>query len=124
MPIRGRPFQPGHAKVGGRRRGTPNNATHQIRSIARGLLEDPAYQRALRQRLIAGSAQRIEQLLYVYAYGSPDPRHVTRDDTPVDIQLNIDPPLALRTTAQPINATSCHSSLNQGRLLSSDPHIQ
>jgi len=49
-----------------------------VRELSRGLLEDPEYQRRLRQRLISGGlAPAIEILLYHYAYGKPtdQPEH-------------------------------------------------
>lgn len=64
-------FQSGHRKVGGRKQGTPNKATVEIKEFARNILEDPAYQKRLRVRIIQGKAERIEALLYHYAYGKP-----------------------------------------------------
>ena len=65
------PFQKGKQKTGGRKAGTPNKATVEIRELARSLLEDPAYQEKLKRRLRSGRAQQIEGLLYHYAYGKP-----------------------------------------------------
>ena len=70
-PRRGRPFEKGHARVGGRKPGVPNKSTVEIRTVARNLLENAAYQRALVERLRKGRAERIEALLYHYAYGVP-----------------------------------------------------
>lgn len=64
-------FQKGKKKTGGRKAGTPNKATVEIKELAQSLLEDPAYRKALTRRLRAGRAQRIEELLYHYAYGKP-----------------------------------------------------
>ena len=64
-------FQQGHKKTGGRMKGTPNKATVEIKELAREILEDPAYQKHLRVRIIQGKAERIEALLYHYAYGRP-----------------------------------------------------
>src|SRR2546425_10639788 len=63
-------FQPGHKKVGGRTKGTPNKATVQARELARDLL-GPKYQERLRQRLLAGEAGSMETLLWQYAFGRP-----------------------------------------------------
>jgi len=64
-------FQRGKPKTGGRKQGTPNKATVEIKELAREILEDPAYQKRLRVRIIRGEAERIETLLYHYAYGKP-----------------------------------------------------
>lgn len=74
MPETPTTFRPGHRKVGGRRKGTPNKATPEIREAARQLVEDPAYRVALRRRLIAGKASHMETLLFHYAYGRPADR--------------------------------------------------
>lgn len=70
-------FQAGHRKVGGRKKGTPNSATVEIRDFARVMLENPAYRTALKARLISGKAPHMETLLYHYAYGKP--REATED---------------------------------------------
>jgi hypothetical protein len=64
-------FQQGKNKTGGRKPGTPNKATVEIKDLARSLLEDPLYLQNLKERLRSGKAQRIEELLYHYAYGKP-----------------------------------------------------
>ena len=58
-------------KTGGRRAGTPNKATLEIRDAARRLLEEPAYLRSVRARLLEGKAPQLEVLLHHYAYGKP-----------------------------------------------------
>lgn len=55
----------------GRPKGALNKATLAIKEIATGLLEDPAYQTSLAERLIAGKAPHMETLLHHYAYGKP-----------------------------------------------------
>jgi hypothetical protein len=67
-------FAKGKAKTGGRKAGTPNKATAEIKDVARSLLEDPVYQAKLKRRLRDGKAPQIEQLLYHYAYGKPKER--------------------------------------------------
>jgi hypothetical protein len=57
--------------MGGRTLGTPNKATLQIKDLARSMLEDPLYRKKLKERLRIGKAQRIEELLHLYAYGKP-----------------------------------------------------
>ena len=64
-------FQPGHRKVGGRRAGVPNKATAELRQLAAQLINDPAYHKRLRERLLNGDAGRIEPLLWQYACGKP-----------------------------------------------------
>jgi hypothetical protein len=65
------PFQKGKKKTGGRTAGTPNKGTTEIKELARSLLKDPTYLEKLKRRLQTGRAQRIEELLYHYAYGKP-----------------------------------------------------
>lgn len=67
-------FRKGKPKTGGRKAGTPNKATAEIKDVARSLLEDPAYQAKLKQRLRDGKAPQIEALMYHYAYGKPKER--------------------------------------------------
>ena len=55
----------------GRPKGARNKHTTDIHQIAQRLLEDPDYQAASRQRLIAGEAGAVEILLYHYCYGKP-----------------------------------------------------
>lgn len=60
---------------GGRKRGTPNHTTLEVRTIARGFIDDPAYRTALKARLEAGTAGAMEQLLWQYGHGRPtEPR--------------------------------------------------
>lgn len=55
----------------GRPKGVPNKVTQDVRELARELVEDPAYRRRLRERLIAGEARQMEPLLWHYAFGKP-----------------------------------------------------
>ena len=66
---RGRPK--GAPRTGGRKKGTPNKATREIREASQALLENPAYIAALKTRLREGTAGAVEPLLYHYAYGKP-----------------------------------------------------
>jgi hypothetical protein len=70
----GRPFQKGHTLSTGRRKGSLNNRTKEVREFAQRVLEDAQYQRSLKVRLRNGTAPHIEQLLYHYAYGKPADR--------------------------------------------------
>ena|SRR2546426_9091159 len=65
------PFHRGHKKFGGRRAGVPNKGTAEMRALAARLIDDPVYQKRLRQRLLGGEAGRIELLLWQYACGKP-----------------------------------------------------
>src|SRR5436309_3025936 len=67
----GMPFEPGHKKVAGRKAGTPNKLSGEAREVARRLLGDAEYQRSLQKRLIRGEAQRMELLLWTFAFGRP-----------------------------------------------------
>ena len=58
-------------KTGGRKRGTPNTATREIKTLAARLLNDKTYLRNLRIRLRLGEAGPVEVMLYHYAYGQP-----------------------------------------------------
>jgi hypothetical protein len=67
----------GRKTGGGSRKGKPNKATVGIRTLARSFVDDPAYQEALRARLLEGTAGGMEQLLWSYAFGKPP---LTSDD--------------------------------------------
>jgi len=73
-------FQPGHKKIGGRTKGTPNKATVLARELARDLL-GPKYLERLRQRLVAGEAGGMEGLLWQYAFGRPVTEPTANDHT-------------------------------------------
>ena len=64
-------FHKGKPKTGGRQAGTPNKGTVEIKEFARSTLEDPLYQKRLRDRVIQGKAPQLEVLLFHYAYGKP-----------------------------------------------------
>jgi hypothetical protein len=68
----------------GRPPGRPNKATHEIRQLAQSLLTDPQYLKALRQRLREGTAGRIEDLLYQYAWGAPSTTSIDAPRDPSD----------------------------------------
>ena len=77
-------FQKGKPKTGGRKAGTTNKATVEIKELARSLLEDPVYQAKLTQRLRDGAAAQIEQMLYHYAYGKPKERFEVSKETTLE----------------------------------------
>jgi hypothetical protein len=74
-------------KTGGRRAGTPNKATLKIRDAARRLLEDPAYLRSVRARLLDGKAPQLEVLLHHYAYGKPKDVVEQQGNQPIIVQV-------------------------------------
>ena len=67
----GRPFPPGHKKLGGRKKGTPNRVSAEMRAFLKSVIESPEYQDALRARMIAGRAAHMEQLAAYYTLGKP-----------------------------------------------------
>jgi hypothetical protein len=84
-------FKAAHQKVGGRKSGTPNKATVEIKEFARSVLEDPLYQKCLRDRVMQGKAPQIEVLLFHYAYGKPKEHFsVERGPTLEELVLGID----------------------------------
>lgn len=72
MPGRARVGRPkGTPKTGGRKKGTPNKATVEIKAFAREFLARPAYRKSLQRRVDAGKAPHMEPLLHYYAHGKP-----------------------------------------------------
>jgi hypothetical protein len=63
------PFEKGHPRISGRRKGVPNQATQDVRELARAIISDPEYLRGLRERVCAGRAASMEPMLWHYAYG-------------------------------------------------------
>jgi hypothetical protein len=59
------------APGGGRKPGSVNKVTHQIRNIAQKMVNDPTYRKELRKRLHAGDAPQLEIRMWEYAYGKP-----------------------------------------------------
>jgi hypothetical protein len=68
--MRGKPFEPGDPRAG-RKPGSVNKRTVQVRDICRRLLLDPGYQEALQKRLREGKAGSLEPTLWQYAFGAP-----------------------------------------------------
>ena len=68
-----RPGRPkGHPKTGGRKKGSPNKVTLEIREAARALVEDPEGQQTLLLQYRKGNLNpSVLQMLYHYAYGKP-----------------------------------------------------
>jgi hypothetical protein len=45
--------------------------TVEVRALAQRIVTNPAYQRRLHRRLLAGTAPQLEALLWQYAFGKP-----------------------------------------------------
>lgn len=62
----------GSPKTGGRKKGTPNKVTVEVKDVCRRLVEDPEYLASLQTRLKAGTMQSgLESMIWAYAYGKP-----------------------------------------------------
>lgn len=83
---RGRPFEKGDARAG-RPKGTPNKATAEAKEACSALVDDPAYRKKLKERLLSGKlAPAVELMLWYYAKGKPKETHeVSLLDSPVTI---------------------------------------
>ena len=56
----------------GRRKGVPNKATLEVRQFCASIVDDPAYQRSIRERAFAGELPpAMEALLWHYRFGKP-----------------------------------------------------
>ena len=65
-------FKPGHKKLGGRKKGTPNKATTELKAIFREILEDPKGIEKLRQQFRAGLLPpQTFTLMCYYVMGKP-----------------------------------------------------
>jgi hypothetical protein len=71
----------------GKPKGAISKATRDIREFARECLESPEYVRRLKDRLTAGKAPHMEQLLAHYAYGKP--KDVVEINTPRPIIVDL-----------------------------------
>lgn len=66
------PFEKGHPKYGGRKKGTPNKLSVDFRAFARDLAKDEKYRANLMQRARAGKlAPQVEVLMLQYVAGKP-----------------------------------------------------
>ncbi len=64
----------------GRPKGMANKVTIEVRELAQRIVMDPAYQRSLHRRLLAGTAPQLEALLWQYAFGKPRDKIEDRED--------------------------------------------
>jgi len=58
-------------KTGGRRKGTPNRATREIKAATSAFLSSPAYLASAEERILKGEAPHLETLWHHYAFGKP-----------------------------------------------------
>lgn len=63
-------FTPGHTRVGGRRKGTPNKATVAWKEFVTDLCQDPAVQRATRRSVLKGKTELVFKAAE-HAFGKP-----------------------------------------------------
>jgi acyl-CoA-binding protein len=81
-------FQKGKSgNPAGKKPGTVNKVTRDIREFARECLESPDYVRRLKGRLEAGKAPHMETLLAHYAYGKP--KDVVEINTPKPLLVDL-----------------------------------
>lgn len=66
-------FKPGDKKPegSGRKPGQTNKATAEMVQFCREFLTSPEYQAKLKDRILRGKAERVEQLMHHYAFGKP-----------------------------------------------------
>ena len=89
---KGKPFQKGDPRAG-RPKGRKNNATLEVKELARRMVENEAYQRRLQARMVKGKIPpAVETMLWYYAYGKPRERvEVTGEGgAPVAFTLKLD----------------------------------
>src|SRR5262245_15903449 len=68
---RGRPFEKGRKKTGGRKKGTPNATTKEVQLWAQGEFNNPAWRRALRKLMLAGKAPGVTLYVLQILGGKP-----------------------------------------------------
>jgi hypothetical protein len=67
----GRPFQKGRKKVGGRKRGTPNRSTTEVKMWAEACFSNPRWRRAIMKLMVAGKAPATVQYILMLLGGRP-----------------------------------------------------
>ena len=76
-------FAAGHEKRGGRKKGSLNKATRRAQKLAQEILTDEEYLKTLRERMIDDQpSERIEEMLWKYAFGKPRDPNVPRSRRP------------------------------------------
>lgn len=91
---RGRPFEKGQKRSpkAGRKKGTPNKKTREIKEFALSILTGPKYVKHVQDMADEGKLPpHLETLLYHYAYGKPKDRveWTGEDGGPVRFTLSI-----------------------------------
>jgi hypothetical protein len=67
----GRPFQKGRKKVGGRKQGTPNRSTTEVKMWAQACFSNPRWRRAIMKLMVAGKAPATVQYILMLLGGRP-----------------------------------------------------
>src|SRR5215211_3848662 len=80
QPRRPGQFYPGDPRIG-RKPGSKNKVTVEVRELAQRLVNDPVYLANLQQRLQDGKAGVMEETLWHYAYGQPSKAEPVNDAT-------------------------------------------
>jgi hypothetical protein len=80
---RGR-FRKGRAKTGGRRRGTPNRATRAVKEFLAEVLDCPAVQDAIEQRILNGDTTAFFKALEM-VHGKPRQAVELAQDGPTEL---------------------------------------
>lgn len=74
-------FAKGHRKFGGRKPGSSNKATRDVREFAQKFIDDEDYRESLRRRVLRGAAPHMEVLIWHYRFGKPpDKVEMTGED--------------------------------------------
>ena len=87
-------FKRGRRKTGGRKKGTPNKATTEARTLCRNLVSDEEYRRRFRDRFVKGQLPpRLESMVWQYAYGKPRQEEpvVDGDEGPTELRITVVP---------------------------------
>lgn len=77
-------------KTGGRKKGTPNKATREIKASTSAFLSSPAYIASAEKRILDGDAPHLEALWHHYAFGKP--KETVAIETQVRVPLFALPP--------------------------------
>ena len=84
----GRDFTEGNP---GRPKGARNKTTAEVRTLALSIVGEPGYLKKLKARIASGKAQKIEELLWHYAFGKPKEQveHRGEDGGPIKLNLRV-----------------------------------
>ncbi len=93
MPESSSSFKRGRRKTGGRKKGTPNTAPVEGRSLCRQLVTDKEYQRRFRERFVKGELPAyLEGMIWHFAFGKPrQTDEVQVDEGPARLQVTVVP---------------------------------